>query len=92
MFTRYADEAYPLHYDSLPAKLLSWGTNRGEAISTMKRAVREYHIEGIKTNIPLHIVSLDNEPFKEGDYAMHFIEEQGILKKLCELKKAGVFS
>ena len=88
----YAGYTMPFYYDSLIAKLLSWGRNREEAISTMKRAVQEYHIEGAKTNIPFHIVALENESFEKGDYTTHFIEEQGISKKLRELKKAGVFA
>lgn len=88
----YAGYSMPFHYDSLIAKLLSWGKDRDEAISTMKRAVQEYRIEGVKTNIPFHTVALDSESFKKGDYTTHFIEEQGISKTLRELKKAGVFS
>ncbi len=88
----YAGYAVPFHYDPLIAKLLSWGRNRNEAIETMKRALKEYHIEGVKTNIPFHIVALDNEVFRKGDYTTHFVEEQGIVKKLRELKKAGVFT
>jgi len=88
----YAGYAIPFEYDPLIAKLLSWGRNRNEAIETMKRALKEYQIEGVKTNIPFHIVALDNESFRKGDYTTHFVEEQGILKKLRELKKAGVFT
>jgi acetyl-CoA carboxylase biotin carboxylase subunit len=88
----YAGYAIPFEYDSLMAKLLSWGRNRTEAIETMKRALKEYQIEGVKTNIPFHIVALDNESFRKGDYTTHFVEEQGIVKKLRELKKAGVFT
>jgi len=88
----YAGYAMPFYYDSLIAKLLSWGRNRDEAIATMKRAVKEYHIEGAKTNIPFHIVALDNDSFKDGDYTTHFIAEQGISKQLRQLKKEGVFS
>ncbi len=88
----YAGYAMPFYYDSLIAKLLSWGRNRDEAIATMKRAVQEYRIEGAKTNIPFHIVALDDECFRNGDYTTHFIQEQGISKKLRQLKKEGVFS
>ncbi len=88
----YAGYAIPFHYDPMIAKLLSWGRTREEAIATMARAVREYRIEGVKTNIPFHIVALDNESFKNGDYTTHFVEEQGISKILRQLKKDGVFS
>jgi pyruvate carboxylase subunit A len=88
----YAGYAIPFYYDSMMAKLLSWGRTRDEAIATMARAVREYRIEGVKTNLPFHIVALDNESFKKGDYTTHFIEEEKISKTLRQLKKDGVFS
>lgn len=76
----------PFYYDSLIAKLLSWGRTRDEAIETIKRALKEFRIDGVKTNIPFHIVVLDDETFRRGDYTTNFIEERGILKKLLELK------
>ena len=88
----YAEYAIPFYYDSMIAKLLTWGRDRNEAIATMERAVREYRIEGVKTNIPFHIVALGNDCFKGGNYTTHFIEEQGITKQLRQLKKEGVFS
>lgn len=87
----YAGYAIPFHYDSLMAKLLSWGRTRDEAIATMLRAVKEYRIEGVKTNLPFHTVALSNESFKKGDYTTHFIEDQKISKTLRQLKKEGVF-
>ena len=88
----YVGYKIPFYYDSMMAKLLSWGRTREEAIATMLRAVKEYHIEGVKTNIPFHIVALENESFRNGDYTTHFIEDQKILKTLRTLKKEGVFS
>ncbi|UCG82860.1 MAG: acetyl-CoA carboxylase biotin carboxylase subunit [Dehalococcoidia bacterium] len=88
----YSGYAIPFYYDSLMAKLLSWGRTRDEAIETMKRALKEYHIEGVKTNIPFHIVALDNESFRAGDYTTNFVDEQKISKTLRQLKKDGVFA
>ncbi len=88
----YSGYAIPFHYDSMIAKLLTWGRTRDEAIDTMLRAVKEYRIEGIKNNLPFHIVALDNEEFRGGQYTTHFIDDQGITKKLRQLKKEGVFS
>ena len=88
----YAGYSMPFHYDSLMAKLLSWGRTRDEAIATMRRAVREYHVEGVKTNLPFHIVALDNESFVGGEYTTNFVDEQKISKTLRQLKKEGVFS
>jgi pyruvate carboxylase subunit A len=88
----YTGYTMPFYYDPLAAKLLSWGRNREEAIATMKRALREYRIEGIKTNIPFHLVALDNEVFLGGEYTTHFVDEQKLLKTLRQMKKDGVFA
>jgi pyruvate carboxylase subunit A len=87
----YAGYNMPFYYDNLMAKLVTLGGNRDEAIETMKKALKEYQIEGVKTSIPFHLVSLDNELFRSGDYTTNFVEEQGIRKTLRQLKKEGVF-
>jgi pyruvate carboxylase subunit A len=80
----------PPYYDSLLSKLIVWGRDRNEAIQRMKRALWEYKITGIKTNIPFHEVVLNNEYFVKGDYTTHFIPERNILdevKQYLESKK-----
>jgi pyruvate carboxylase subunit A len=81
----------PFHYDNLMAKLVTWGKDRNEAISIMKKALKDYKIEGVKTSIPFHLVALDDESFGKGDYTTNFVEERGIRKTLRQLKKDGVF-
>ena len=76
----YGGYEVPPFYDSLLAKLIVWGRDRNEAIARMKRALWEYDIAGIKTNIPFHQVVLDNEYFVKGDYTTHFIKERNILE------------
>ena len=44
----------PIYYDPMIAKLITWGENRIEAILRMRRALREYQVRGIKTNISFH--------------------------------------
>jgi len=44
----------PIHYDPMIAKVISWGGNRREAIERMRRALEEYRITGIITNIGFH--------------------------------------
>ncbi|MFW0859919.1 MAG: acetyl-CoA carboxylase biotin carboxylase subunit [Dehalococcoidia bacterium] len=78
----YAGYTVPFYYDPLLVKLLTWGRNREEAIASMKRALAEFVVEGIKTNIPSHIVTLEDEVFEQGDYTTSFIEERGIVKKM----------
>ncbi len=85
----YAGYDVPPYYDSLLSKLIVWGRDREEAIARMKRALWEYKIKGIKTNIPFHEVVLNNEYFVKGDYTTHFIQERNILndvKKYLESK------
>lgn len=62
-------------YDSLIAKLSVWGEDREEAIARARRALTEYRIEGIKTNIPLHQAILGHAAFREGKYHTQFLEE-----------------
>ncbi len=56
----------PPYYDSLLAKVISWGRDREEAIDRMSRALRECRIEGLATNIPLHQALLAEPRFREG--------------------------
>ncbi|HQT39767.1 MAG TPA: acetyl-CoA carboxylase biotin carboxylase subunit [Acidocella sp.] len=71
----YAGYRVPPHYDSLIAKLITFGKTREEAIARMKRALREFVIQGIKTTIPLHQRILENPEFLAGDYTIHWLEK-----------------
>jgi acetyl-CoA carboxylase biotin carboxylase subunit len=71
----YSGYRVPPHYDSLVAKLITFGKTREEAIARMKRALREYVISGIKTTIPLHQRILENPEFCAGDYTIHWLEK-----------------
>ncbi len=64
----------PPNYDSLIAKLLVFQPTREQAIATMRRALREFTIEGIKTTIPLHLEIFQNSAFIEGHVDTTFIE------------------
>lgn len=66
----------PIHYDPMLAKLIVWGRDREEAIQRMGRALAEFSLTGIKTNIVLH-KSLINEPaFVSGEYTTQFIDNE----------------
>jgi acetyl-CoA carboxylase biotin carboxylase subunit len=56
------------HYDSLLAKLITFADDRPTNIRRMQRALGEYVVEGIKTNIPFHRAALADESFLAGDY------------------------
>ncbi len=70
----YTGYRVPPHYDSLVAKLITFGKTRDEAIARMRRALRECVITGIKTTIPLHERILDAPDFRSGDYTIHWLE------------------
>ena len=72
----YAGYTIPVFYDSLIAKLATWGMNRQEAIQRMKNALNEFQIEGITTTIPLHKRILEDESFKRGEIHTRFVEER----------------
>jgi len=63
------------YYDSLVAKLITWGRNRQEAIKVMRRALNEFNIGPIKTTIPFHMRLLENPLFLKGEISTHFVQE-----------------
>ncbi|UQZ82065.1 2-oxoglutarate carboxylase small subunit [Paenibacillus konkukensis] len=66
------------HYDSMIAKLIVWGKDRGEAIQRMKRALSEFTIEGIHSTIPFHLKLLEHKKFIAGDFDIKFLEEHDV--------------
>ncbi len=75
----YAGYSIPPFYDSMIAKIITKGKTRDEAISKMKRALGEFVIEGIKTNIDFQLDLLDNEMYRKGEFDTSFIS--GLLEK-----------
>ena len=73
----YAYPGYevPIYYDPMIAKVITWGETRQEAIERMQRALTEFVITGIKTNIVLHKTILEHPKFKDGSYTTQFIEK-----------------
>jgi len=63
------------NYDPMIAKLIVHGSTRELAIDRMRRALLEFIITGIRTNIPYHLAVLSDADFRAGDYTTHFIEE-----------------
>jgi acetyl-CoA carboxylase biotin carboxylase subunit len=66
----------PPYYDSLVAKVIAHGADRGEAVARMRRAFREFVLEGIKTTIPLHTRLLEDPRFVDGRYSTTFLESE----------------
>lgn len=63
------------YYDSMIAKLIVWGSTREEAFATMKRALSEFAIEGIRTTIPFHLKLLNHPKVIKGDFDIKFLED-----------------
>jgi acetyl-CoA carboxylase biotin carboxylase subunit len=64
------------YYDPLIAKLIVWGETRAQAILRMRRALEEYRIVGVQTNIPFHQTMMDSHRFMGGQYDTRFVEER----------------
>lgn len=65
----------PPFYDSLIAKLISWGSDRAEAIERMLRALGEMRIEGVSTTLALQHAILDSARFRSGDVNTRLVGE-----------------
>ena len=72
----YEGAEVPIYYDPMIAKLITWGENRVEAILRMRRALREYQVRGIKTNISFHQWILRHPNFMSGKVHTGFIDQE----------------
>ncbi|MBL8849654.1 MAG: acetyl-CoA carboxylase biotin carboxylase subunit, partial [Planctomycetaceae bacterium] len=77
-FDSHAHEGYviPPHYDSMIGKLIVHRPTRDEAIATLKRALDEFVIEGVKTTIPLQREILNHQVFMTGTGDTKFVERE----------------
>lgn len=79
-FVRVDSYAYPgyevpIYYDPMIAKVITWGETRQEAIDRMQRALTEFILSGIKSNIALHRTVLRHPKFLDGSYTTQFLEK-----------------
>jgi acetyl/propionyl-CoA carboxylase alpha subunit len=77
-------------YDPLVAKLSTWGRNREEAIQRMRRALREFKVVGVNTNIPFHLQVMDNVHFIAGRLDTTFLEKHFRLDREDELENEKI--
>ena len=70
----YTDAVIPPYYDSLVAKLITFGQSRDEAIARMSRALDMFVVEGIYTSIPLHQRIMKHADFIAGRLDTNFLE------------------
>ena len=70
----YSGYRIPSNYDSMIAKVIVTAQTRAEAIQTMRRALDEFVIEGVKTTIPFHRQLMDDPKYISGNYTTKFME------------------
>ncbi|MED3654233.1 acetyl-CoA carboxylase biotin carboxylase subunit [Heyndrickxia sporothermodurans] len=76
----YPGYEIPPYYDSMIAKVISYGSTREKAIARMKRALSEFAVEGVHTTIPFHLRLLEHETFVKGDFNTKFLEIYDLMK------------
>lgn len=79
-FVRVDSYAYPgyevpIYYDPMIAKVITWGEKREDAIHRMERALSEFILSGIKSNLALHKTILKHPKFLSGEYTTQFLEK-----------------
>jgi acetyl-CoA carboxylase biotin carboxylase subunit len=72
----YAGYSVPPHYDSMIGKLIAYGADREQAIRRMRIALSEMVVEGIQTNIALHLDLLHDNRFLRGGTSIHYLEHK----------------
>ena len=72
----YAGYTVPPHYDSMIGKLIAHGETREAALRRMHTALSEMVIDGIKTNIPLHLELVEDAGFVQGGVNIHYLEKK----------------
>ena len=70
----YAGYEVTPYYDSMLAKLIVWGSRRSQAIRRLSRALSEYRVMGIKTNLPFHQKLVNSHHFISGKFDTGFVE------------------
>jgi len=66
------------YYDNLVGKLIVWGSDRPTAIGRLKRAIREFVIDGIDTTLPAQLAILDHADFVAGEHSTNWLESGAV--------------
>ncbi|PYT88803.1 MAG: pyruvate carboxylase [Acidobacteria bacterium] len=80
--TAYAGAMLTPYYDSLLVKVTAWGANLPEACQRMDRALREFRIRGVKTNIPFAENVVNHAKFQAGEVTTSFLDDSPELFRL----------
>jgi pyruvate carboxylase len=81
--TAYAGALLAAYYDSLLVKVTAWGLNLPEACQRMDRALREFRIRGVKTNIPFLENVVNHPRFRSGEVITAFLDESPELFRIA---------
>ena len=81
--------AIPIYYDPMIAKLVTYGKDRNEAIQKMKKAIKEYKIEGVATTLPFGTFVFEQEAFLNGKFDTHFVKNYYTPELIKEKQKAN---
>jgi acetyl-CoA carboxylase biotin carboxylase subunit len=73
----YPGYEVPPYYDSLLAKLIVWGEDRDQALARSRRALGEFTVSGLKTNLPFHRGIIDNEAFLGAQVSTNLLDRVG---------------
>ncbi len=76
------------YYDPMIAKLIVWGETCAQAILRMRRALEEYRIVGVRTNIPFHQTLMDSHRFMGGQFDTRFVEERFSMESVSDYGEA----
>jgi len=71
----YEGAVIPINYDPMIAKLITYGEDRIEAIEEMKKAIKNYKIEGAATTLPFGTYVCEHEAFISGNFDTHFVKD-----------------
>ncbi len=75
-------------YDSLMAKLVTWGQTFEESRSRMLVALNDFYVQGVETSIPLYKTIMESEEYKNGDLSTDFLQRYGMIDRLSkDIKK-----
>lgn len=65
----------PIYYDPMLSKLITYGETRQEAITLMKKAIKSYHVKGVKTTLDFGYFVCNHEAFTSGNFDTHFVKK-----------------
>lgn len=78
------------YYDSLVAKIITWGKGFDESRRRMLNALDEFYVDGITTTIPLFKLIMNDQVFINGDLSTNYLEKYKLIEKLNDINKESI--